>query len=276
MKRVVRILVFGALIYAGWLVSLHSCANSKGNIVLDTVDDSLSYAVSMLVSEDLPAMMKENGIDSTTVDDFLRGLRTAFPLDDSPESEAYVQGVAVALEAAGMLKKANEAVFPDDNDKTVDKKLFLEGVVAAATGDNTVMSTPYAIEYYNRHVFRARSEQFIKENAGRPGVVTLPSGVQYKVVVPGDGKKAGYGDVVKCVYKGTYPNGAIFDSSRGEAAALAVSEQVPGLAEVLTLLPAGTKCMAYIPWELAYGAKGKGKVPPYSTLVYDLEILDVE
>lgn len=272
MKRLARIIIFGVLIYVGWFVTLHRCSRS-GEVTLESVDDSLSYAVSMLVAEGMPAMMAEKGIDSTTVDDFLRGVRAAFPMDDSPESQAYLNGVMAAVEATEMLDKANRAIYPDEKDKKVDRRLFLDGVIAAATGDNTVMDVASAVEYYNSHIFRARSEQFISENASRPGVVTLPSGVQYKVSVMGDGEKARYGEKVRCIYKGTYPNGAVFESSRGDVVELAVNEVVPGLAEVLMTLPAGTQCMVYVPWELAYGAEGAGRISPYSALVYDLEIV---
>lgn len=272
MKRLARIIIFGVLIYVGWFVTLQRCSGS-GEVTLESVDDSLSYAVSMLVAEDMPAMMAEKGIDSTTVDDFLRGVRAAFPMDDSPESQAYLNGVMAAVEATEMLDKANRAIYPDEKDKKVDRRLFLEGVIATAIGDNTVMDVASAVEYYNSHIFRARSEQFISENASRPGVVTLPSGVQYKVSVMGDGEKARYGEKVRCIYKGTYPNGAVFESSRGDVVELAVNEVVPGLAEVLMTLPAGTKCMVYVPWELAYGAEGAGRISPYSALVYDLEIV---
>lgn len=272
MKRLARIIIFGVLIYVGWFVTLQRCSRS-GEVTLESVDDSLSYAVSMLVAEDMPAMMAEKGIDSTTVDDFLRGVRAAFPMDDSPESQAYLNGVMAAVEATEMLDKANRAIYPDEKDKKVDRRLFLDGVIATATGDNTVMDVASAVEYYNSHIFRARSEQFISENASRPGVVTLPSGVQYKVSVMGDGEKARYGEKVRCIYKGTYPNGAVFESSRGDVVELAVNEVVPGLAEVLMTLPAGTQCMVYVPWELAYGAEGAGRISPYSALVYDLEIV---
>ena len=88
----------------------------------------------------------------------------------------------------------------------------------------------------------------------------------------GDGAVAGFYDVVSCVYKGTYPNGAVFDSSHGEAVHLEVATLVPGFAEALMTLPVGTVCKLYIPWDLAYGAEGSKVVPPYSALVYDLEI----
>lgn len=276
MKRLVRIIVLGVLLYVAWLAFLCSCSSPSGEVRLRNVDDSLSYAVSMLVSEELPGMLAAEGIDSTTIDDFIRGVRAAFPLDDSPESRAYLNGVVVAVEAMDMLNRANKSIYPDGNDKKVDRKLFVEGIVAASKGDSEVMDMAFAIDFYNQHIFRARSEQFISENASRPGVVTLPSGVQYKVSVMGSGAKAGNDDTVKCIYKGTYPNGAVFDSSRGEAVDLEVASLVPGLAEVVMTLPAGTQCMVYVPWNLAYGAKGSGKISPYSALVYDIEIIDAK
>lgn len=276
MKRLVRIIVLGVLLYVAWLAFLCSCSSPSGEVRLRNVDDSLSYAVSMLVSEELPSMLAAEGIDSTTIDDFIRGVRAAFPLDDSPESRAYLNGVVVAVEAMDMLNRANKSIYPDGNDKKVDRKLFVEGIVAASKGDSEVMDMAFAIDFYNQHIFRARSEQFISENASRPGVITLPSGVQYKVSVMGSGAKAGNDDTVKCIYKGTYPNGAVFDSSRGEAVDLEVASLVPGLAEVVMTLPAGTQCMVYVPWNLAYGAKGSGKISPYSALVYDIEIIDAK
>ena len=276
MKRLVRIIVLGVLLYVAWLAFLCSCSSPSGEVRLRNVDDSLSYAVSMLVSEELPGMLAAEGIDSTTIDDFIRGVRVAFPLDDSPESRAYLNGIVVAVEAMDMLDRANKSIYSDDNDKKVDRKLFVEGIVAASIGDCKVMDMAFAIDFYNQHIFRARSEQFISENASRPGVVTLPSGVQYKVSVMGGGAKAGNDDTVKCIYKGTYPNGAVFDSSRGEAVDLEVASLVPGLAEVVMTLPAGTQCMVYVPWNLAYGAKGSGKISPYSALVYDIEIIDAK
>ena len=276
MKRLVRIIVLGVLLYVAWLAFLCSCSSPSGEVRLRNVDDSLSYAVSMLVSEELPGMLAAEGIDSTTIDDFIRGVRAAFPLDDSPESRAYLNGIVVAVEAMDMLDRANKSIYPDDNDKKVDRKLFVEGIVAASKGDSKVMDMAFAIDFYNQHIFRARSEQFISENASRPGVVTLPSGVQYKLSVMGGGAKAGNDDTVKCIYKGTYPNGAVFDSSRGEAVDLEVASLVPGLAEVVMTLPAGTQCMVYVPWNLAYGAQGRGRISPYSALVYDIEILGAE
>ena len=277
MKRVVKIFIFGIILYLGWSTLLIGCtSSSKGKVELKNEEDSLSYAVSMLLSEELPRMIAEEGIDSTTIDAFIKGLRASFPLEDTPETRAMVSGIYLGAEAAEMLKKADKAIYPDDEEKRVDRAVFLEAIVATATGGEKAMDIYCAKDYYNNRVFRSRSEQFMECNKKRHGVVTLPSGLQYKVEKMGDGKTATYSSAVACIYKGTYPNGATFTSSRGEVADLVVNEQVPGLAEALMTLPAGTRCVVYIPWNLAYGAKGKNNITPYSTLIYDLEIVEVK
>lgn len=276
MKRCIKEVTLGIAIVAACTVTGCAGAPDNNKAMLSSENDSISYAASMLLAEELPHKIAAEGIDSTTIDDFVRGVRTAFPLDDTAESRAFLSGIYVAVEAAEMLERVNESVYPDEKEKKIDRRLFLEGVIASATGNNSTMNSATAEAYYNQKIFRSRSEQFITNNKKRPGVVTLPSGVQYKVETMGKGKKADYSSKVTCVYKGMYPNGAVFSSSRGESVELSVSELVPGLAQVLMTLPAGTRCMAYIPWHLAYGPEGNDNIAPYSALVYDLEIIEVK
>ena len=241
-------------------------------VELKNASDSISFAVSMLIAEDMPIAMKELGINDETLDDFLRGIRDAFPLNASPQATAYAQGMLMAASAMDMLERANEAIYPDDTINKVDRRYFLEGIIATAYGTGKTMTTEEAKDYYNNRVFRSVSDEFMSRNMQRPGVTTLSSGLQYKIEVMGTGSIAGYFDTVDCIYKGTFPNGAVFDSSRNEVVALQVRTLIPGLAEALTTLPVGTVCKLYIPWELAYGKEGARAVPPYSALVYDIEI----
>ncbi|MBR5455632.1 MAG: FKBP-type peptidyl-prolyl cis-trans isomerase [Bacteroidaceae bacterium] len=276
MKRTVFAVAAGVLAY----VLLHILFNDSPNVSdrkveLASEGDSLSFAVSMMIGEEMPLKMQDVGIDSTTIDDFIRGLCDAFPLDDTAESRAYANGVLVASSAMEMMELADEAIYPGDTINKVNRKIFLEGLKAAAYRSSKTIDIETARDYYNQHVFRAKSDEFIRNNKGRPGVVTLPSGVQYKIETEGNGPVAKHGDVVKCIYKGTYPNGSTFDSSRGFPVEKRVGDMVPGLAEIVMTLPAGTQCKAYIPWELGYGAKGSRGIAPYSALVYDLEIVEV-
>lgn len=264
--------IFSALFSLFLLLS--SCNNgiSDRKVELKNASDSISFAVSMLIAEDMPVAMNELGIDESTLPAFLRGIKDAFPADESPEAVAYARGVLMAASAMDMLERADNAIYPDDTINKVDRKMFLEGLIATAYGTDRTMSVQYAKEYYNQRVFRNASDEFIKRNKERRGVVTLPSGLQYRIEEMGTGATAGYYDTVNCIYKGSFPNGAMFDSSRGEVVELQVRTQIQGLAEALITLPVGTVCKLYIPWELAYGEKGTRSIPPYSALVYDLEI----
>ena len=269
----VRFLKISALFFS-LLSLLTSCSNAVPDrkVELKNADDSISFAVGMLVSEDVPVAMKEMGIDDETLAAFLRGIRDAFPADDSPEAVAYAQGVLMAASSMDMLERADNAIYPGDTVNKVDRKLFMEGIIATACGTGKTMTMQYAKDYYNRRVFRTVSDEFMKRNKARHGVVSLPSGLQYKIEKMGLGAVAKSFETVSCIYKGSYPNGVVFDSSRDKVVDLKVRTLVDGLAEALTTLPVGTVCKLYIPWELAYGEKGTRSIPPYSALVYDLEI----
>ena len=238
-------------------------------------DDSLSYAVSLIIARDMPRAMEELGISGAVVGPFVKGLGDVFPVDDSPEAIAYAHGVVIGATAMDMLEEAERAIAQSDTTKRVNKQMFLEGLKATATGEDLLMSLEQAYDYYNRVVFRRPSEEFIAKNRTRGGVETLPGGVQVKVERAGTGETASLRSTVGYIYKASYINGNPAESSRGEVVEAAVGTLLPGLAQVLTALPVGTKCKAYIPWQLAYGSRGSKKVPPYSALVYDIEIVRI-
>ncbi|UYZ64213.1 FKBP-type peptidyl-prolyl cis-trans isomerase [Hymenobacter weizhouensis] len=125
---------------------------------------------------------------------------------------------------------------------------------------------------------RAEGEAFLKENAGKPGVQTLPSGLQYEVLKEGNGRKPGPGSSVTTHYHGTLINGTVFDSSyqRGQPATFGVNQVIAGWTEALQLMPEGSKWRLYIPSELAYGKRGAGRdIGPDSALIFDVELLKV-
>ena len=123
-----------------------------------------------------------------------------------------------------------------------------------------------------------KGKSFLEENAKRPGVVTLPSGLQYEVITEGNGKKPSATDRVKCHYEGTLIDGTLFDSSikRGEPAIFGVNQVIQGWVEALQLMPVGSKWKLFIPSNLAYGKAGAGQsIEPNSTLVFEVEVLDI-
>lgn len=241
---------------------------------LATAEDSLSYAVSIMVASEMPRAMQELGITADTRDEFIKGLVNAFPADASPEALAYAHGVVIGASAMEMLDEANYAIQQSDSTKRVDRHIFLDGLKAMASGD-AKMSPAQARDYYYSIVFRLPSEEFIKKNSTRGGVVTLDGGVQVKVEREGTGEKPSQNDIVAYIYKASYINGNSFDSSRGEVVKARVNSLLPGLSAALTSLPVGTKCKLYLPWQQAYGSQGSDRVPPYSAIVYDLEIVNI-
>jgi len=124
----------------------------------------------------------------------------------------------------------------------------------------------------------AQGEAFLAENAKRPEVVTLESGLQYEVITKGEGNTPASSDTVKVHYQGSLISGQVFDSSvqRGEPATFGVTQVIAGWVEALQLMPVGSKWKLYIPQQLAYGAQGAGQaIAPYSTLIFEVELLDI-
>ncbi len=118
---------------------------------------------------------------------------------------------------------------------------------------------------------------YLAENARREGVTVLPSGLQFEVLVAGSGAKPGATDHVRTHYHGTLIDGTVFDSSyeRGEPAEFPVNGVIAGWVEALQLMNTGSKWRLHVPSELAYGAQAAGSIPPHSTLVFDVELLDI-
>lgn len=127
-------------------------------------------------------------------------------------------------------------------------------------------------------VGREKGEAFLAENAKKEGVKVLPSGLQYRVLKEGTGKQPVKADKVVVHYRGTLIDGREFDSSykRGEPAEFGVTQVIKGWTEALQLMKEGSKWMVYIPWELAYGAQGRGGlIGPNETLVFEVELISI-
>ncbi len=126
--------------------------------------------------------------------------------------------------------------------------------------------------------FKEEGETWLKANAAKEGVKTLASGLQYKVIKEGNGKKPGPRDKVRCHYEGTLVNGMKFDSSydRNEAAVFGVNQVIAGWTEALQLMTEGSVWELYIPYQLAYGEQGaQGAIPPCAALIFKVELLEV-
>lgn len=163
---------------------------------------------------------------------------------------------------------------------------FAQAVKDILEGNPTAISHAEARDIVNKYFTELEEKmnaanieagkKFLEENKKRPGVVTLPSGLQYEVINEGNtGNYAKANDQVQCHYEGTLIDGTLFDSSikRGQPAVFGVNQVIPGWVEALQLMPEGAKWKLYIPSDLAYGAQGAGEmIPPHSTLVFEVEL----
>ncbi|TRZ03250.1 hypothetical protein DNTS_025205 [Danionella cerebrum] len=135
-----------------------------------------------------------------------------------------------------------------------------------------------AVEAEAAKAAAGEGEAFLAENAKKAGIVVTESGLQYEVLVQGDGAKPSRSDKVRTHYHGTLIDGTVFDSSynRGQPAEFPVGGVIAGWTEALQLMPVGSKYRLYIPHNLAYGERGAGgAIKPYSALVFDVELLAI-
>lgn len=172
--------------------------------------------------------------------------------------------------------------------KTLNAEAFNDGLATVFEGRMPEINPDEANKILQNFFESLQKEQgnaakeagnkFLEENKKQEGVITLPSGLQYKILKNGNGPKPKASDTVKCHYEGRLINGAIFDSSirRGEPAEFPVSGVIAGWVEALQLMNTGSKWQLYIPSELAYGSHGAGQsIGPNETLIFDVELLDI-
>lgn len=178
----------------------------------------------------------------------------------------------------------------------VDTDLLVKGLRDALSGEKLLMTdeelrgtmTAYQAEVRQKQAQAARlaaennkkaGDAFLAENTTKEGIVTLPSGLQYKILKAGDGKMPTAADTVECHYRGTLINGTEFDSSyrRGQPATFKVTGVIPGWREALKLMSVGSKWQLFIPPQLAYGERGTGRdIGPNATLIFEVELLAIK
>jgi len=177
----------------------------------------------------------------------------------------------------------------------IDSELVVRGLRDTLSGQKLLMSekelrdTRIAVQYelrkkaiHDRKIAaidnKAAGEAFLAENKTKEGVVTLPSGLQYKILKEGHGKTPAESDTAVCRYRGTLIDGTEFDSSdgTGKPATFQMKAVIPGWREALKLMPVGSKWQLFIPPQLAYGQQGSGRdIGPNATLIFELELLSI-
>lgn len=276
------------------VAAMTSCGNSTPKADMKTDVDSMSYAIGLAQTQGLKEFLVERmDVDTAYMSEFIKGLNDGANAGDDKKKAAYYAGIQIGQQISNqMIKGINHEVFGDDSTKTISMKNFMAGFVAGTTGHNAKMTMEQAqiVAQTKMTAIKTRSmlkefgpnkkksEQFMAANKKKPGVVTLPSGVQYKVIKEGNGPIPKDTSRVKVQYEGRTIDGTVFDSSykRGEPVDLRANQVIRGWTEALTHMPEGSVWEIYIPQDLAYGERQQGPIKPFSALIFKLELVKVD
>ena len=272
-----------------------SCGNGTPSASLKNDVDTLSYALGMSQSDGIKEYLSERlGIDTAYIDDFLKGVTEGATAGEDKKKAAYMAGLQIGTQfGTQMLKGANYELFGNDSTQTISLKNVIAGFADGVKGKGTLMTMDQARKTFEVKMqarkkasmekqygeYKKANEKYLADNAKKPGVVTLPSGVQYKVITEGKGALAADTSMVKVHYEGKTIDGQVFDSSykRGEPVDMRANQVIPGWKEVLTKMPVGSKWEVSIPADLAYGAEARGQIiKPFSTLVFTIELISIK
>ena len=259
-------------------------------VQLKTASDSLSYSAGMVRTNGLiPYLQQSFNVDTAYMDDFIKGYKHAMEKGFSEENKAYFAGEQIAQMVSLRMLPFLKSEFEGRKD-SVDANMFNLGFIAALKNDSTLMTSEKAKEYFEamfkiaveatNAATKKAGEDFLAANKQKPGVVTLPSGLQYKVLVKGTGDVPTDRDEVTVKYEGRLIDGTVFDSSykrKDQTNTFRPSQVISGWKEALCMMPVGSKWELYIPYNLAYGERGAGsKIKPYSALVFTVEMVGVK
>ena len=258
---------------------------------VDTVPMAdFSYAFGIAQTNGLKNyLVQRMGIEEAYMQDFLQGFDQTAQTEADKRMKARLAGIEIRQQVENQIvQQANRQI--NDSLDLLNRERFVQGFRDAVAG-NASMAEDSAqtiankqLEYYNKVKMEAKygknrieGEQFLKANAKKDSVKVMPSGLQYKVLTAGTGAVPTAAQKVKVNYEGRLIDGTVFDSSykRNQPATFACNQVIKGWTEALTMMPVGSKWELYIPQELGYGSREAGKIPPLSTLIFTVELLEI-
>lgn len=255
------------------------CPSTVKRVTLATQNDSVNYAFGYLNGNEVS--MYVFALDSTgeMKKDFIANINKGLK-----SNVKNPQLVNMGEQIGKSIKEQEPHGLIGESSLATDFELIKQGFINGLLGD-TVMTGDVAGEYIQNTMntikygdTKTQGEQFLAENGLKEGVITTASGLQYEVIKMGKGQKPVATDKVKVHYHGTLIDGTVFDSSvdRGEPIVFGLNQVIKGWTEGVQLMPVGSKFRFYIPQELGYGAQQAGSIPPYSTLIFEVELLGIE
>lgn len=267
--------------------------NNDSTADLTAQIDTFSYAMGLAQTQGLKNfIMYRMGVDTTYMTDFVKGVKAGIKAGDDAKQTAFNAGIQIGQQVANQIIPGVSYEVFGNEDELISKDFFLAGFISGVTGKGLLMHPMEAqqvamtlMEELKNERFeqqfganKAQGVAFLDSIAQTEGVVKTESGLCYKVITAGKGAIPTNTDKVKVHYRGTLIDGTEFDSSysRNEPTTFRANQVIAGWTEALTMMPVGSKWMLYIPQELAYGSRDMGTIKPFSTLVFEVELLEIE
>lgn len=279
-----------AIVAAGFT----ACGNGTPKANLKSDVDSMSYAIGMAQTQGLKEYLVERmDMDTAYMDQFIKGLVDGANSGDNKQKSAYYAGIQIGQQISQqMVKGINRQVFGEDSTQTISLKNFLAGFISGTTGKQGIMTVEQAgvLAQQKMQVIttknlekqygpnKAAGEKYLANYKKGAGVKTLPGGIAYKVIKEGTGAVPTDTSTVRVHYEGKLINGTVFDSSyeRKDPIKLKANQVIPGWTEALKHMPVGSVWEVVIPQDKAYAERKQGKIDPFSTLVFKIELLGIE
>ncbi|MDR1610274.1 MAG: FKBP-type peptidyl-prolyl cis-trans isomerase [Candidatus Symbiothrix sp.] len=274
-------------------LSLFSCTAQTPKANLKTEIDSVSYAFGVANTQGIDQYLLSQGVDSAYIQDFIAGFVEGSKINkEDKKTNARMLGQQIGINVGSSIENISRNLLGDDSTKVLSKSNLLAGFIDGVLNKKFLIPREETQIYLNATTERIKREslekqyakekeensKYLEDNKNKEGVVTLPSGLQYKVVKEGNGTKPAATDVVKVNYVGTTIDGKEFDSSvkGGKPAEFALNQVIKGWTEGIQQMSVGSKYILYIPYDLAYGAEGRpGTIPPFATLIFDVDLLEI-
>ena len=287
MKKVAIFLGFVAMLCTG------SCTSFSHKMEMQSDVDTLSYYYGLTRAEGIMNYLTmQAGVDTAYMDAFYKGFKDGAK-NYSPKDVAYLEGMRIAQMINNQwVTNLNYDLFMGDSGQTVNRHAMLSGFYNGVKNpdERRIMQTQSFVymkietvkDSYKKQKYAeiiAASEQFLVDNKSKPGVITTASGLQYKIITEGSGAIPSDRSKVKVNYRGVLVDGTEFDSSYANdvPSTFTVNQLVIGWKEALLLMPVGSKWELYIPYNLGYGSAGQlPKIPPYVTLIFEVELVEIE
>ncbi|HEY5591758.1 MAG TPA: FKBP-type peptidyl-prolyl cis-trans isomerase [Paludibacter sp.] len=267
-----------------------SCDSNKSKLpTLKTQIDSLNYAFGLANGAGIKDYYIKGDSAKQKIATLLKGMKEGMKGEVVKEN---VELVELGTKIGSSLKEQTKSGLMGDSTLKVDVKLIKQGLVNGLKGSKIQM-TPQEAQTYLQKTMQAlqakkmeaqygpnkkAGELFLVENAKKPGVITTASGLQYEILIKGNGPLPSDTSKVKVNYHGTLIDGTVFDSSvdRKAPVVFPVNQVIKGWTEALKLMPVGSKFKLYVPQQLAYGNGGQGAIKPFSMLIFEVELISIE